>query len=149
MDVGCYCVSATRLLAGEPSRVSAFATMSNGIDMGFAATLEMPRGVLAHFDCGFDFMFGYELQAVGDHGTLTLRDPWHGRTPGLELRTDDGEERVEIDVVDPYCLEVENFSAAVRGRDSVLIGGDDIVAQAAVIEALYASAQTGAAVSVG
>ena len=55
---------------------------------------------------------------------------------------------LEIDVVDPYCLEVENFSAAVRGRDTVLIGGDEIVAQAAVIEALYASAETGTAISV-
>src|SRR5438270_441367 len=47
MDVGCYCVNAVRLLAGEPVRVSGMATMVSGVDTRFAGVLEMPEGVLA------------------------------------------------------------------------------------------------------
>jgi D-xylose 1-dehydrogenase (NADP+, D-xylono-1,5-lactone-forming) len=150
MDVGCYCLSATRLLAGEPELVSALAVTSDaGIDMRLVASLRMPGGVLAHFDCGFDFAFRYELEAVGAWGTATLRDPWHGTAPGIELRTDAGEEHVEIEFVDPYRLEVENFSAAVAGREPLLIGPEEIVAQAGAIEALYAAADSGRAVAPG
>jgi predicted dehydrogenase len=148
MDVGCYCVNATRFLAGEPVRVAGFATMAGGIDMRFAGALEMPGGVLAHFDCGFDFMFGYELQVVGEQGVATLQDPWHGRAPGIGLRTESGEEQITVQAVDSYRLEVENVCAAVRGRAPVLIGGEEIIAQAAVIEALYAAAASGATVAV-
>ena len=150
MDVGCYCLSATRLLAGEPELVSALAVMSGeGIDMRFVASLRMPGGVLAHFDCGFDFAFRHELEAVGARGTAILRDPWHGSAPGIELRTDAGEEHVEIEFVDPYRLEVENFSAAVAGREPLLIGPEEIVAQASAVEALYAAADSGRAVVPG
>jgi xylose dehydrogenase (NAD/NADP) len=115
--------------------------------MRFAAALRMPGGVLAHFDCGFDFAFRHQLEAIGAHGAATLRDPWHGNAPGIELRTDAGQEHIEIDFVDPYRLEVENFSAAVTGREPLLIGPEEIVAQARAIEALYAAADSGRAVA--
>ena len=55
MDVGCYCVSGSRLLAGEPVRVSAHQVVGpTGVDVRFAATMSFPGGALAHFDCGFD-----------------------------------------------------------------------------------------------
>ena len=148
MDIGCYCLNATRLLAGEPELVTAVAVMGGeGVDMRFAASLRMPGGVLAHFDCGFDFAFRHELEAVGAQGTASLRDPWHGSAPGIELRTDAGKEHIEIEFVDPYRLEVENFSAAVTGGEPLLIGPEEIVAQASAIEALYAAADSGRAVA--
>ena len=147
MDIGCYCVNAARLMAGEPELVTAMAVSGgDGVDLRFAATMQMPGGVLAHFDCGFDFAFGHGLEVVGQRGTLTLRDPWHGVSPGLELRTDSGEERIDVEGSDPYRLQAENFSAAVQGRAPLLIGPDEIVAQASAIEALYAAAQPGRAV---
>lgn len=147
MDIGCYCLNATRMLAGEPESVTAVATMRDGIDLRMAAALALPDGVVAHFDCGFDFAFGYGLQVVGQHGTVTLQDPWHGRSPGLVLATESGVQEIAIAVVDPYRLEVENFCAAVRGEAPLLIGPDEIVAQAAAMQALYAAAEGGRAVA--
>jgi D-xylose 1-dehydrogenase (NADP+, D-xylono-1,5-lactone-forming) len=54
MDVGCYCVSASRLLAGEPEIVTAQQDLGpGGVDVRMAGTLSFAGGVLAHFDCGF------------------------------------------------------------------------------------------------
>jgi predicted dehydrogenase len=148
MDIGCYCLNVARLLAGEPELVAAMAIVGgDGVDMRFAACLRMPGGVLAHFDCGMDFAFGYGLEVIGSRGTLTLRDPWHGVSPGLELRSPAGEERIEVHDADPYRLEAENFSAAVQGRERLLIGPEEIVGQASAIEALYAAAASGRAVA--
>ena len=54
MDVGCYCVSALRLLCGEPDRVSAELVGRAGVDGRFAGVLRFPGDVLGMFDCGFD-----------------------------------------------------------------------------------------------
>ena len=147
MDVGCYCLNATRRIGGEPELVSAVATMGNGVDMRFAAVMQLPGGVLGHFDCGFDFVFGYGLEVVGEAGAITLSDPWHGREPSIVVRTADGASPVHVAAADPYALEVANVSGAVRGSGELLIGPEEIVAQAAAIEALYAAADSGRAVA--
>ena len=56
-------------------------------------------------------------------------------------------ERVDVEDLDRYALQVENFSLAVREEADPLLGRDDALGQARVIEALYRSAATGAAVS--
>jgi D-xylose 1-dehydrogenase (NADP+, D-xylono-1,5-lactone-forming) len=84
MDVGCYCVSAMRLLAGEPERVSARQVIGgDGVDVRLAATLAFPGGVLGSFDCGLDMADRSELEVIGDHGSLFLPDPWHSREPRI------------------------------------------------------------------
>ena len=50
--------------------------------------------VLAQFDCGFVLPDRDELEVVGDEGSLFLDDPWHARTPVIELRRDDGVEEI-------------------------------------------------------
>ena len=51
-------------------------------------------------------------------------------------------ELIEVQYANPYALEFENFSAAIRGEAEPLLGARDAVAQAAAIEALYRSAET-------
>jgi putative transposase len=90
MDVGCYCVNAIRLLAGEPERVRGDQVVgASGADVCFAATLRLPDDVLAHFDCGFVLPYRDELKVVGESGSLYVEDPWHIRSPGIELRDGD------------------------------------------------------------
>jgi xylose dehydrogenase (NAD/NADP) len=146
MDVGCYCVSGTRLIAGEPERVTAQQVLGgDGVDVSFAATMQFPGDVLAHFDAGLSLAARDELEVVGDGGTLFLDDPWHCRTPLIELRRADGVERIETPVVDSYRLEAENMSAAIRGEAQPLLGREDAVGQARTIEALYEAAGRGQA----
>jgi xylose dehydrogenase (NAD/NADP) len=144
MDVGCYCVSGSRLLGGEPESVFGQAYVgSTGTDWVFTGSLRFAGGVLALFDCGTALPERDELEAIGSEGSLFLDDPWHCHEPVIELRRDDGIERIEIAPEDSYRLELENLSAAIRGDADLLLGRDDAVAQSRVLEALHRSAGSG------
>ncbi len=144
MDVGCYCVSAVRLIAGEPERVSAEQALGGaGVDVAFAATMRHPNDVISHFDAGLAIDSRDLLEVVGDGGSLLLEDPWHCRNPGIQLTRNGQTERIEIEPTNSYRLEAENFSAAIRGQATPLLGRADAVGQARTIEALYAAADTG------
>ena len=137
MDVGCYCVSAARLVAGEPVHVRAEQIVGgDGVDVRLVATMRFAGDVLGVIDCALDAPIGHRLTVTGEAGELVLEDPFHARNPGI---LHDGR-LVEIPYVNPYALEIENFSAAIRGEAEPLLGGRDSVAQAAAIEALYRSA---------
>ena len=142
MDVGCYCISMSRLLAGEPESVSGRQVIgSTGVDVRFAATLVFPGDVLAQFDCGMDLAMRGELEAIGSEGMIRVPDPISIERPGIELRRDGSVERIEIEQADRYQLELENFGDAIRGRGDPLLGREDAVGQARVIDMLYAAAE--------
>ncbi len=147
MDVGCYDVSGSRLLAGEPERVYGEAWFGpTGTDWVFTGILRFPGDVIATFDCGTALVERDELEAIGSEGSLFVDDPWHVRRPGIELRRGGEVERIEVEQVDSYRLELENLSDAIRGHATPLLGRDDALAQARTLEALYRSATTGSAV---
>jgi predicted dehydrogenase len=148
MDVGCYCISGSRLLGGEPEDVLGRAyTGPTGTDWVFSGSMGFPGDVFALFDCGTCLPERDELEAIGTEGSLFLDDPWHCREPVIELRRDGKVERIELDPVDSYRLELENLSDAIRGEAQLLLGREDAVAQARAIEALHRSAETGANVT--
>ena len=148
MDVGCYCVSGSRLLAGEPDEVLGRAyTGASGTDWVFTGSLRFPGDVVALFDCGTCLPERDELEAVGTEGSLFLDDPWHCWNPVIELRRDGDVERIELDPADSYLLEVENLADAIRGEAPLLLGPEDAVAQARALGALHRSAETGANVA--
>jgi D-xylose 1-dehydrogenase (NADP+, D-xylono-1,5-lactone-forming) len=145
MDVGCYCVSGCRTLAGaEPETVSAdyIPGGHGGVDVSLVATLRFPGDVLALFDSGLAYNGGAALEAVGTEGSLAFVDPWHGNDAVLELRRADGSvERVEAGPANSYALELADFEAAVRGEQQPLLGRDDALGQARTIAAIYTSAE--------
>jgi len=148
MDVGCYNVSGSRLLGGEPERVTGEAWFGpSGTDWVFTGTLRFPGDVIALFDCGTAMTERDELEAIGSEASLFLDNPWHCTVPVIELRHDDKVERIELEPVDSYRLELENLSDAIRGEGELLLGRADAVGQARALEALYESATSGAPVS--
>jgi D-xylose 1-dehydrogenase (NADP+, D-xylono-1,5-lactone-forming) len=144
MDVGCYCVSGTRLLGGEPERVYGEQVLGeSGVDELFTGTMRLPGDVLAQFDAGLVLPVRDELEAIGEEGSLFLDDPWHCKSPVIELRTDGGVEEIVVEPADSYRLQLENMSDAIRGEAEPLLGREDAVGQARAIEALYRSATEG------
>jgi predicted dehydrogenase len=144
MDVGCYCISGSRLLAGEPERVYGDAWYGpSGTDWVFAATMRFPGNVIANFDCGTALPERDELEAIGSEGSLFLDDPWHCHRPVIELRRDGAPERIELEPGDSYRLELENVSDAIRGEGDLLLGREDALGQARALAALHESATTG------
>ena len=148
MDVGCYNVSGSRLLGGEPERVWGEAWYGpSGTDWVFNGTLRFPGDVLATFDCATALAERDELEAIGGEGSLFLDDPWHCVHPVIELRRGGDVERIELEHVDSYRLELENLSDAIRGEAELLLGREDALGQAKALEALHRSATTAAPVS--
>ena len=144
MDVGCYAVSGSRLVAGvEPVRVFGEQALGpSGVDEQFWGMLRFPSGLVAEIVAGFTSI-QRSLEAVGSKGTLLSRDPWQGELGGIELNGH--AEPVVPD--DAYRLEMENLSAAILGHGQPLLGRADALAQARTIDALYRSAASGEAVS--
>ena len=148
MDVGCYCVSAARLLAGEPERVYGTQVLKNGVDEVFTATLHCADGVVAQLDAGLALAVRGQLEVVGDDASLFVADPWHARTPGIEVHRGAEVQHISIQAADSYGRQAENMAAAVAGIAAPLVSPAESYGQACTIEALYASAEAGVPVVV-
>jgi xylose dehydrogenase (NAD/NADP) len=145
MDVGCYCVSGSRLAAGaEPESVFGSAWFGpSGTDWVFTGSMRFPWNVLAIFDCGTALPNRDELEVIGSEGSLFLDDPWHATRPVIEHRTDTGVEKIRLKREDSYRLQVENLADAIAGEAKPLLGRDDALGQARALAALHRSAESG------
>ena len=150
MDVGCYCVSGIRLLAGEPEHVRGEqVTGTTGIDMAFHGTLRCAGDVVGQFEATFRSPQRQSLEAVGEDGVLVVEAPWRVDWGGsVTLRRDGATEVVEVEEADAYTLELENLADAIEGRAPALLGRADAVGQARAIDALYRSAESGTRIAV-
>lgn len=141
LDLGTYCVSGARLLAGEPESVLGRQAIGpTGVDDLFTGSLVFPEGIHAVFDCGLRMPNRATLEAVGTERSLFVDDPWLCRRPGIELRRGDDVERIPVEPADSYRLELDDFARAVAGEAKPLLGREDAVAQARVLSALRRSA---------
>ena len=147
MDVGTYCVSASRLLAGrEPETAFGMAwTGPSGVDERFSGLLDFGEGLVATLTSGFRSDHS-GIEAIGSAGSLRLDDPFAGRATWL-LGSDGFS--VEIPQVNPYELELDDFAGAISGEHPARLGRDDALGQARALGALYESATTGRATPVG
>jgi predicted dehydrogenase len=148
-DLGCYCISATRLLAGEPESVVARQVLAaSGVDLRIGGTLAHAADVLAELYCGFDLPRRHALEVIGSAGSILVEDPWHCRRVGLRMTRGGESEMIEIEQANSYRLELENLSRAIRGEEAPLLGRDDAIGQARTIAALLQAARSGQAVLV-
>jgi predicted dehydrogenase len=146
MDVGCYCLNGSRMIAGEePARVFARHEPGPGhADLRMTGVLEFPSGFTATF--ASTFTAGTQgIHVVGHDGIVFVPDPWHCRQ-GLVVVN--GEER-RVTPANSYALEVADVTRAIQTDGEVLVGRDETIAQARAIEAVYRSADSGAVVTLG
>jgi D-xylose 1-dehydrogenase (NADP+, D-xylono-1,5-lactone-forming) len=151
MDIGCYCVSGSRLLAGEPVRVSAEQVFGpTGIDLSFHGTMRFADDVVAQFDCSFALPRWQRLEVEGEEAALVVESPWRVDWPGdVLLRTGDEVASVEVEQADSYRFELENLAAAAAGEEPQLLGREDALGQARAIDALYRAAADARAIESG
>lgn len=141
MDLGCYCVDFTRLLAGEPTEVYGDQVLGvGGVDERFTGIMRHPGDIVGIFDCGLTLPERSELEVVGEDASLLVQDPWHSRPARIRVRRTGEDEEILVEQVNPYGLQLDNFADAVRGRATPLLGRNDAVFQSRAIEALYRSA---------
>ena len=153
MDIGCYPVTLSRwLFAAEPTQVIAQIERDPdfGVDRLASALMRFPNGQ-ATFACSGQLVPFQRMQILGTRGRIDVEIPFNA-PPDRECRVfvDDGSALggsaavpITFASVDQYTLQADQFSEAIRGEGSVPVSIDDAVANMAVIDALFRSADSG------
>ena len=118
MDVGCYCLSAIRLLAGEPERAAGRAgrraeRRRRLLHGGPRLRRRPARALRLRLRAAVPRR---SSRSSGEDASLFVGDPFHAASPGIELRRADGTERIAVERANSYRLELENVADAIRGR---------------------------------
>lgn len=151
MDVGCYSVNLSRMIAGcEPSRVSAFERRYD-VDDVLMGLLDFPNGILAQFETSIASGERHRVEIAGETGAIVLDRPW---IPGddeaqfVVRRWEKPDETIRVKGANPYQLEIEDFVAVCKGRREPRWPIQDAVNNMAVLDALYKSAAQARAITV-
>lgn len=95
LDVGCYCLSLVRLIAGtalggeiaEPLEVKGVGSLdpAEKTDMWAAASLLFPGGILAQVNTGVQLNHDNQVKIFGSKGSITLNKPWFAGSKGAKI----------------------------------------------------------------
>jgi len=147
MDVGTYAVNAARwVFQSEPEQVSAQQVVdpTTGVDVAFAGVLRFPGGRLALVDSSFQQQsLTHRYEVAGPEGRLLVERAFRPDNDAGVLRLIRGatEHVEEVPAANQFAAEADHFARSVRAGH-LLPPAEDGVAQARVLEALYASAGT-------
>jgi D-xylose 1-dehydrogenase (NADP+, D-xylono-1,5-lactone-forming) len=146
LDLGCYCASILRLMAGEePDVVKAVAEHNDtGVDISLTGALHFPSGITASLECSLGNIFECSYQAVGTKGRLLVERGamvcWPGEA--FKIRIEEaGEEQSEIistSEADHYQLLVEDFAGALLNARPMAFPIEDTFANMRVLDQLAA-----------
>lgn len=130
MDVGCYAVSISRLIAGaalgigvaDPIEVKGSASLGpTGVDHWAVGTLKFDKGILAQIATGVELNQDNTLQIFGSEGKIVVPNPYVANRSGVDtgkiLIHKNGEQPREV-VVEAGCTsfayEVDAFAQGVE-----------------------------------
>src|SRR3989441_8619013 len=149
LDVGCYCVSISRLLLGEPQAVTASGVFEHGVDVRMAGLLTFAAGA-AVFDCGLRVPYRQICEVVGTTGAIMLPRPFQPEEDPavLLVRRGEREERVEIPGTNQYTLMLDHMGACLLRGQRPQFPPEDAVANLRVLDALRRAATSGTTVPV-
>ncbi len=147
-DIGCYAVSSARFLIGsEPKRVVSLIERdpNDETDRLTSGMLDF-EGAHAVFTVGTRHYRGQGVTVFGTSGKIVIPVPF---TPPpdvpttMTVTTSHGTRDVQFPAVDQYRLQFEAFSNAVRTGGPVPTPPEDALANQQVLDALFASEQSG------
>ena len=154
MDIGCYPINVARwMFDGEPDDVIATVRRDRrfGTDVLTSAMLDF-GGRHATFTCSTQIEDDQRVHLIGTAGRLLVEIPFNipSDRPTRILRAAGGDPPVapdlqifDVPAADPYGVQGDAFSAAVREGSSVPIAPTDAVGNMAVIERILAATTSG------
>ena len=145
-DLGCYCISQSIWLLGEPERVSAAADFSGkGVDRLTTGFLTYPDGVRAAFTCGMLLATEQDrridrLQIHGTKGVLRT-DAEFNQTGRLsyQIVTDDQVITRYVDTPQNYSLEVAQLGRCIASGEQPHVSSDFTLAVARTLDKALAA----------
>ncbi|MFL6620479.1 MAG: Gfo/Idh/MocA family protein [Povalibacter sp.] len=150
MDVGIYCLQATRYLSGEePVQVSAMETKTDPVkfaqvDESMVWTTRFPSGVIAHCSTSFKVGRVQNMRVNAERGWFEL-DPAFFYN-GNHGRRSDGEE-IKFPEMDRFAAEMDDFADCILEGKPSSVSGEEGLRDVRILTAIYESARTGKAVS--
>jgi predicted dehydrogenase len=150
-DIGCYAVSVARLVFGsEPTDIKSAIMRDEhfGTDVLTSAVLDF-GGRHASFVCSTLMEPDQRVDIYGTQGRLVVEIPFNipPDRPTRLLQVAGGSPPVaphvvvhEVGTADPYTVEADAFSRAIRMGSAVPVSPADAVANLEVIEAIFAAA---------
>jgi len=155
-DVGAYCVNVSRWMFGRaPASVSGSSLPSaEGVDEDFRGVLDFGDGGSALILSSLSQPYRHHVRLLGTEGDVTVPQAFvvrpDDRVAVIHTDADGRDEAHAIEAADEYQLELEHFADCVlSGRSPDVVSHADTLANMRTIDALYASAASGVAVSLG
>jgi 1,5-anhydro-D-fructose reductase (1,5-anhydro-D-mannitol-forming) len=153
-DIGVHCIDALRyILNDEVVRVTARGACdddSGEVEAAAALVLEFSRGTLAPIEVSFRAEYRTPIEIVGETGTVRGEDALNVERP-IELQLRRGGSVVESETVtnrDAYARQVDAFAAAVEGKATFPVPGEEGWRNQAILDAAYRSLKSGRCESV-
>lgn len=141
-DVGCYPISAARLVLGkEPIAVTAQGFRSpqhDHVDMMVSGLIEFPDDIALTFDCGMWAAFRNRIEILGADGRIELPNAFIGNTTFF-VHTTDGVREETFPELNAYTLQADSFARSVLEDEPMLFAPEDAVANMRVIDACFVS----------
>ena len=150
MDVGCYCVHFSHLLAGqEPTDIHAIGNIHpTGVDDAVVATLKFSGGILASFTCSMSAQADNTAHICGQDGYIEIPIPWkpgkrstyvlgYSTPPRMDGNLPPPPPRQTITVdsnLDLYAHEADEFAAAIFDQKPPRITPADTLANMRVLD---------------
>jgi predicted dehydrogenase len=149
MDVGIYCVQATRYLTGEEP-VSVSASMTRGDDSRFSEVEEsitwqtkFPGGALAHCSSSYNAAPAGYFRALAERGWFAL-DPGFNYG-GIRGTRSDGR-AIEHPDIDQFAAEMDDFAECVSSGKPTRVPGEEGLRDVKIMTAIYEAARSGKSV---
>jgi len=149
LDIGCYPIFTARFIWGtEPIKAASMIVEQDdfGTDIQCSAIMEFPENRHLNFSCSTQLELLQSMVIQGTTGRIEVKVPFNPY-PGIaepELYLYEGaglgvahRQRIEIENVDQYVLEVEAMNRAILGQEPWSIPRSDIMAQARAIAMVF------------
>jgi len=154
MDIGCYPITMARFMFGsEPLRLSGVLERDPefGTDRLASGIMEFHGGGQASFVCSTQMVAYQRMQFFGTKGRIELEIPFNSPIDQpTRIFVDDGSslsgagmKTETFPACDQYTIQGDAFSRAIRENTEVPVPLEDAVANMAVIDAVFRSAETG------
>jgi predicted dehydrogenase/aryl-alcohol dehydrogenase-like predicted oxidoreductase len=140
LDVGCYCASIARLVAGaalgqsfaDPIQVTGTAHVGQtGVDEYAVASLSFPGDIIAELFTGVRVNGGSEVRIFGSDGSIVVPSPFtprSGEATAIQIRRDSDQETQEVMVQSNaglYALEADTVACYIEQRQAPVMNWND------------------------
>lgn len=149
LDIGCYPIFAARFVWGtEPVKAASLIVEQAdfGVDIQCSAIMEFPDRRHLSFQCSTQLDLHQRMVFQGTTGRIEVKVPFNpmpgANAPEVILYDgpalgDDHGQRIDVEDVDQYVLEVDAMNRAILGQESCAVPRSEIMAQARAIDMVF------------